>query len=214
MYKIDLHTHSIASPDGGITEEEYREIISKKILDFVAITDHNRIDFAQKLNKKFGVSIIIGEEIMTREGEVIGLFLKKKIQPFQNIEKTINEIYKQNGLVYIPHPFDKFRHGIGEKNLLKFKTKIDIIEGFNGRMIWKNWNKRAKDFVSLNNFCYGVGSDTHGINGLGLTYGKVKKVNKNNLKKLLENASFVENYQPFLGYLRPILNKIRIKIDE
>jgi predicted metal-dependent phosphoesterase TrpH len=74
MYKIDLHTHSSASSDGGITADQYSKIISQNILDYVAITDHNKVSFAMKLSEELGDKIIVGEEIMTSEGEIIGLF--------------------------------------------------------------------------------------------------------------------------------------------
>lgn len=80
MFKIDLHTHSTSSPDGGITAHQYEEALSTGVLDCVAITDHNRIDFAEKLERSFGDKIIVGEEIMTSGGEIIGLYLKRKYQ--------------------------------------------------------------------------------------------------------------------------------------
>src|SRR5258706_6823038 len=114
--KIDLHTHSIFSPDGGITEKEYEEIISKKILDVIAITDHNRIGFAQKMQKKLGKSIIVGEEIWTSDGELIGLFLTKEIKPHLSLRETLKAIHDQDAIAYVPHPLDIFRKGIGESN--------------------------------------------------------------------------------------------------
>lgn len=74
-YKIDLHTHSILSHDGGIKTQEYEKVISELKLDFVAITDHNKIAFAKEMQDRLGERIIIGEEIMTSEGEIIDLFL-------------------------------------------------------------------------------------------------------------------------------------------
>ena len=61
MIKIDLHTHSTASKDGGITKEQYHEALKHKLLDVVAITDHGRIDFALELQQDLGNKIIVGK---------------------------------------------------------------------------------------------------------------------------------------------------------
>ena len=126
-YKIDLHTHSILSYDGGISRQEYINALNNKILDCIAITDHNEIDFALNLYKDFPKNIIVGEEIMTNDGEIIGLFLKKLIPKHLSVIKTIELIKEQNGLVYIPHPFDLMRAGIGEDLLKKHIKDIDTL---------------------------------------------------------------------------------------
>ena len=88
MIKVDLHTHSSASPDGGIMAEQYMQIIKSAQLNCVAITDHNRVDLALELRKTLGERIIVGEEINTTEGELIGLFLTQNVEPGQSPEAT------------------------------------------------------------------------------------------------------------------------------
>lgn len=210
MIKLDLHTHSSASPDGGISEKEYKEIIAKSIVDVVAITDHNKIDVAQKLHEELGDSIIVGEEIMTKCGEIIGLFLTRHIQPGMSFPATTAAIHKQGGLVYIPHPFDKWRHGIGKKNLLKYKKEIDIIEGFNGRIVWREHNTKAREFGVLQKMPIGVGSDAHGKGGMGGCFIQIQEqVTAANLKKLLRQGTPVTKYQPIFEFLRPKWNRMR-----
>ncbi len=109
MFKVDLHTHSVASPDGGLTAQDYLQFLEKKDLQVIAITDHDTITFASDLQAQLGVRIIVGEEITTTEGEIIGLFLSKGIPPGLSPEETIHRIRRQNGLVYIPHPFETVR---------------------------------------------------------------------------------------------------------
>lgn len=209
LYKIDLHTHSVASPDGGITEKEYEDIITKKVLDYVAITDHNRIDFAQKMQAKLGDAIIVGEEIMTTGGEIIGLFLKEKIEPGLSLEATIEEVHKQNGLVYIPHPFDIFRKGIGKK-IGPVASGVDIIEAFNGRIIVKSHNTKAQAFAQKHTILIGIGSDAHTGSTIGKTYALVEgKVTKASIKKQLQNAQFITHYQSWYGYFSPKWNRIK-----
>jgi Predicted metal-dependent phosphoesterases (PHP family) len=74
MYKVDLHTHSIASPDGSLNEDNYRKMLETGRLDCIAVTDHNTIAFAKELHANLGDRIIVGEEITTLDGEIIGLF--------------------------------------------------------------------------------------------------------------------------------------------
>src|SRR6266576_5491693 len=104
-YKIDLHTHSIISQDGGITASQYEKILQAGVLDCIAITDHNETSFARIMHKKLGDRIIIGEEISTPEGEIIGLFLTETIPGGIRLDEAIASIKHQGGLVYLPHPF-------------------------------------------------------------------------------------------------------------
>lgn len=210
MYKLDLHTHSILSYDGGILLEEYAKAISEKRIDYVAITDHNEIDFALEAFAKLGDHIIVGEEIMTTQGEIIGLFLQKKIQPDLTISQTIEEIKKQDGLVYIPHPFDIRRHAIGESNLTPVVSQTDILEVFNGRNITPSNNKQALTFARTMNVPGAVGSDSHSRGELGRTYLLVNDIpTVHNIKKLAEQGRRVEKLVNPLLFLSPSINKLR-----
>ena len=104
-YKIDLHTHSIASPDGGLNLKQYKQMLKSGGLDYIAITDHNTTDFAIKARNLLGEQIIIGEEISTLQGDVIGLFLSSTVKPGQTLQKNIYDFTQQNGPVYISQPF-------------------------------------------------------------------------------------------------------------
>lgn len=174
MYKIDLHTHSIASPDGGITLQQYQAILRSRTLDAIAITDHNRIDFALDARAKLGDRIIVGEEIMTREGEIIGLFLSTVIPSGLPLSETIELIKQQGGIVYVPHPFETYRSGIHPQVLESVQDAIDLIEICNGRAITQQRNKQALVWAKLNNKPGCASSDAHGKGGLGTTYTAFK----------------------------------------
>src|SRR6266700_6012689 len=98
-YRVDLHTHSIISQDGGITAAAYEKILQSGMLDCVAITDHNETSFARIMRKKLGESSIVGEEIDTPEGEVIGLYLKETIPGGISLDEAVASIKHQGGLV-------------------------------------------------------------------------------------------------------------------
>lgn len=209
MIKIDLHTHSEASPDGGINFDQYQKALNKK-LDCIAITDHNRIDFAIYAQKKLGNKIIIGEEIMTRSGEVIGLFLSKKITPFQSIGNTIKQIKDQGGLVYIPHPFEKIRSGVSEINLNQHIDNIDIIETINGRALLGRKTKKAVHFARQNNIVGASSSDSHGHLGWGRTFTIIDRLpTSKNLVVQLSGGKHIYK-KPSLGaILYPKYNTIK-----
>lgn len=169
--KIDLHVHSNSSYDCLTTIEEFRAFLNSNKVDKIAITDHSRIDIAFKLKEEFGNRIIIGEEIMTTHGEIIGLFLKKEIPRNLSPENTIEEIRKQKGIVYIPHPFDRRRAGIGKyKKYVEILKSADIIETFNSRCFSNIPNLLASKFASQNSKIESVGSDAHNISEIGRSY--------------------------------------------
>jgi predicted metal-dependent phosphoesterase TrpH len=207
--KLDLHTHSVASHDGGITAIQYENAISRGMLDIVAITDHNRIDFAQQLNKQLGEKIIIGEEIMTSEGEIIGLFLKKLIKPGLDAQTTVAEIRKQNGLVYIPHPFETFRKGLSLTTLEKILKNIDMIEVFNGRALLQNKHKKTTKYAKLHDIPAVASSDAHGVSALGGTYTLIATQPKpSTLKTLVSTGITVSKKPSASALLYPKYNKI------
>lgn len=213
MIKLDLHTHSIASNDGGITASDYARAIETKLIDVIAITDHNRIDFAIDIQKKYPNNIIIGEEIMTLEGEIIGLFLTKKIEPHMNLEQTISEIKAQGGLSYIPHPIEKLRKGISWDDLNKIKDSVDILEIGNGRALNKTNYKKLVSWASLNNIRTASSSDAHGKRGLGKTHTKTSKMptNPKNLLEYLDSSVTIIKYPSLVEVLYPKYNRMKNK---
>jgi len=213
QFKIDLHTHSIISPDGGIREFEYKKLLEEKILDCIAITDHNKIDFAQKLQEKLGNSIIVGEEITTKDGELIGLFLKKVIQAGMSASETAKEIHEQGGLVYVPHPFETLRQGVQLEILENMTGEIDIIEVFNGRGKWRGKTNKALEFAEKYGIVGAASSDAHGFKGIGKTYSVIDELpTRESLKKLLREGELEKVYAPIFAFLYPSINRIKNKI--
>ncbi len=212
MIKLDLHTHSIISPDGAgsITASDFEKFLSQKVLDCIAITDHNEVNLALELHKKLGDKIIVGEEIMTNEGEMVGLFLKQKISPGLTAKETAEEIHAQGGLVYIPHPFETLRKGLQRETLEKIIEDIDIFEVFNGRGLLRGKAKEATEFAKAYNLTPAASSDAHGPGGVGNTFCLIKEIpSKSTLKDLLRQGRLNRRYAPIWSYLYPIFNIIR-----
>lgn len=210
MHKIDLHTHSTGSRDGGLREKHYRTMLEEGRLDFVAVTDHNTVDNALKLNKIFGHHVIVGEEIMTLQGEIIGLFLTKTIPAGLSVEQAIIAIREQDGLVYVPHPFEKIRKGLSMPVLDSIKADIDIIEVHNGRALSKKYGRLAGEWAYRNNKATAVSSDAHGKGGWGRTYSRIaSQPTKESLVELLLQAEHKTGFPGLRGILYPKVNRIR-----
>jgi len=108
-------------------------------LGAIAITDHNVVSGAleaRRVAERMGdIKVIVAEEVKTAEqGEVIGLFLEEKIPRGMTMAETIAEIRRQGGLVYVPHPFDRFHSVPDYEHLLDFVEEIDVLEVFNARV--------------------------------------------------------------------------------
>ncbi|KKQ34267.1 MAG: hypothetical protein US52_C0065G0002 [candidate division WS6 bacterium GW2011_GWA2_37_6] len=209
-YKIDLHTHSTLSKDGGVSAREYKRILESGKLHYVVVTDHNEIDFALELHKELGAHLIVGEEIKTKEGEIIGLFLTKKIEPFQSFEATLDQIHAQNGITYLPHPFDTRRSGVNEQVAAKFVDKIDIIERFNARIITPGVHTKIAEFNRNYKKPFAAGSDSHSVWEIGNTYTVIKSMpDKNNFVELLKSPELRTHRVGLRGFLAPTWNKFK-----
>lgn len=212
-YKVDLHTHSTLSKDGGIRPDEYMALLDEGVLDVVAITDHNLFAVAQVLAANRPQQIIPGEEIKTEEGEVIGLYLKEWIAPRQSLQVTLEAIREQGGLVYIPHPFDPMRHGLTRQRVLDILPYIDILEGFNARYITqanKTGNEFVRRFGEKHNMVMTASSDAHGRAAIGKTYAWVSTMpTRRSLVQLLREADFEKQYASIPDRLVPGWNRLK-----
>ncbi len=212
-FKVDLHTHSVASSDGGINAQQYHKALESDLIDCIAITDHNRIDFATSMQSELGDRIIIGEEIMTSAGEIIGLYLEQSIQPGLTPLETVKQIKDQNGIVCVPHPFETVRHGLHPYALEELVDYIDIIEVCNGRAFFQNRSAQSVVWARLNQKPGIASSDAHGPKGLGKTYTRLSEMpTRDNLLGLLTNAKPITDRPGVRALLYPKYHSLRKKI--
>ncbi|PTD93961.1 histidinol-phosphatase [archaeon SCG-AAA382B04] len=161
--KIDLHIHSKYSEDGAGDIEEILDRAIEKNLDAIAITDHDTLEGslkAQKIGKDKDIIVIPGQEVTTRDGHLLVLGINKLIEPHKEVEETLAEVKEFGGFSIAPHPFHRYRHGLGRK-LKKNYRDIDAVEVYNSRYITGIANKRAKWFASRNDVPVVAGSDAH-----------------------------------------------------
>src|SRR5919202_4170452 len=129
--RLDCHLHTVASGDARTTLDELAQRIEAVQLDVVCITDHHSIEAARAaLGRHLGARVIVGEEIRTPSGEVIGLFLSERIPYVLPVAEVVRRIRAQGGLVYAPHPFDPERAGLRRPVIeaLAAAGALDVIE--------------------------------------------------------------------------------------
>jgi predicted metal-dependent phosphoesterase TrpH len=172
LIEVDLHMHTDHSGDCATPVDVLINTARDRGLGAIAITDHNEVSGAieaRKLAEELGdIKVIVAEEVKTAEqGEVIGLFLEEKIPKGLTMAETIREIRAQGGLVYVPHPFDRFHSVPDYEHLLDMVEEIDLLEVFNPRVAVTAFNEEAVRFASKYRIVPAAGSDSHVAQGLG-----------------------------------------------
>lgn len=187
IVRIDLHVHSKYSGDSLLTPEKIIKTAIKKGLDGVAITDHNTIRgglAARKYNKD--LTIIVGAEIATDRGEIIGLFLNEEIKS-REFWSVVDEIKDQDGIIVVPHPFDTMRKKVIKMDKSMYKV-FDCVEVFNSRCIFSKFNKNALKFTKEYGKTMTAGSDAHFWFEIGHAYtifnGEIRKSLMNGKTKI------------------------------
>jgi predicted metal-dependent phosphoesterase TrpH len=169
--KVDLHVHTCYSPDTLTPLEEVIAACQQHGLGAVAITDHNAVDGALEMQRLAPFPVIVGEEVLTSEGEIIGLFLHELIPARLTPAETVARIHAQDGLVYVPHPFDRERKSsLRESALLEILDQVDALEVLNARVLQTARNERAWRLAEAHHLPAGAGSDAHTPFEVGQAY--------------------------------------------
>ena len=135
LVRVDCHLHTVASGDAVTTLDELAERAARDGLDVVCVTDHNEISAAVGSRRDLGVRVIVGEEIRTPDGDIIGLFLTERVPYVLPVAEVVARIRSQGGLVYAPHPFDEGRSSLGRVLPgLCAAGAVDIVEVFNAKI--------------------------------------------------------------------------------
>ncbi len=161
-WRVELHSHTLYSKDSLTRLETFLRTCEARKLDKVAVTDHNTASGALKLAQLAPERIIVGEEIMTTEGELLAFFVQETVPPFRSPEETIQRLRDQGAFISVSHPFDRLRKGAWqEQNLRRILPFVDAIEGFNARCLFPQDNAKALAFAKAHGKVYTVGSDAH-----------------------------------------------------
>lgn len=167
--RVDLHLHSRYSHDSRTTLDGLIERSRECGLERIALTDHNTVEGALELARIAPALAIVGEEAKTREGEVIGLFIKRRLPPYLRPEEVMDLVHEMGGLTYVPHPFDRNRSHFRAERIVDLADRIDIIEVYNP------WcepaaNAAAARIAADLDKVTATGSDAHSVHELGRTW--------------------------------------------
>jgi predicted metal-dependent phosphoesterase TrpH/glycosyltransferase involved in cell wall biosynthesis len=167
----DLHMHTSWSHDCSIEVDELLDHAVEEGLGAIAVTDHNVFGGAKEaVEKARGRDLIVipGEEVKTDDqGEVIGLFLQEEIPRGMSFAETVAAIREQEGIVYLPHPFDRMHAIPFPATLHRHLHEIDVLEVYNARLLFEGYNDEAVRFARKYGLPAGAGSDAHVLQGVG-----------------------------------------------
>ena len=169
---VDLHCHSRGSFDCLSAPKDIVKAASERGLTHLAITDHDRIDVALEARDlaPAGLTVIVGEEVKTRDGDLICLFLERPIPPGLSAAETIAAAREQGGLVGIPHPFDRMRGSIlRDAAMASLAPLVDWVETYNARIVGHG-NDDAAGFAAEHGLPGIAVSDAHSIMEIGVAY--------------------------------------------
>ena len=168
---VDLHMHTNRSHDCSIEPQALIDHAESEGLGAIAVTDHNVFAGALEtveLARGRELVVIPGEEVKTdNQGEVIGLFLHEEIPRGMTFTETIAAIRAQDGIVYVPHPFDRMHAIPSAATLLRHVAEIDVLEVYNARLLFDAYNDEALRFQRKYGLLAGAGSDAHVLQGVG-----------------------------------------------
>lgn len=169
IWNVDLHNHTLWSKDCVTSFDTILKLCDRRDIDRIAITDHNTAQGALALQKIAPERVIVGEEIMTTQGEILAYFVRETIPAGLTPEETISRLRDQGAVISVSHPFDRLRKGAWqEQDLRRIVGAVDAVEIFNARCIYREDNDRAMQFAQEYQVSGTVGSDAH----VGQEYGR------------------------------------------
>lgn len=171
LLRADLHVHTCYSPDSRLTPEEVVEACRRQGITCLAVTDHSQIEGAIRVASLAPFKVIVGEEVRTDAGEVIGYFLRERVPPHLSAFETVERIKAQGGLVCIPHPFDRLRGSRLRRDVLEaILPAVDVVEVLNARVHLSADRRRAERYAAEHGLPASAGSDAHTSGELGGAY--------------------------------------------
>ena len=185
-------------------------------INCVAIADHGTVEGALKMQKLAPFQVIVAEEILTTQGEIMGMFLKETVPSGLTPQETIKRIRAQGGLVNIPHPYDKGR-GSALKDWVidEIAGEIDLMEVLNARSTTAATIERTEAFAKRHKIVQGAGSDAHSVQEIGNAYVMIPEFSGKDefLKSLARGEIFGQRSSP-LVHLYSTLAKVKSKISK
>lgn len=172
----DIHIHTSVS-DGLATPRAVLQWVSENTdLKVIAITDHNAVEGAHEaasLADEFGIEVIVGQEVDTTSGHVIGLWAPERIEPGGSAQGTVDAIHAQGGIAVVAHPFAPrwwAKHGLCRGDASVYDcVDFDAFEISNSTplIFHANWLARRYMRNHTHRFAVTGGSDAHILSAIG-----------------------------------------------
>jgi predicted metal-dependent phosphoesterase TrpH len=169
--KADFHIHTHHSPDSGSSASSIVQAARKEGIDVIAVTDHNTTKGALEVKAiaKGNPLVLVGQEVKTLSGEIIVIGPEKDIPKKLSLAETCRLAKSMGGFIISPHPFDRYRNGIGRR-INVIIGDIDAIEALNSRCFRNKYNKKAATFAEVNEIPVVSGSDAHFPEEIGKSF--------------------------------------------
>jgi len=183
--RIDPHVHSEDSYDGHEPVELILEHAAEIGLDAVVITDHDVIGESKRaaeLAPEFGLVGVPGVEVSTAHGHLLALGVERMPPRGRPYAETVAWIHDHDGVAIVPHPFQRSRHGVRERNIpvaaagtggtsaVDPATEVDAIEVFNAWLFTGYRNRRARRFAATHGYPGVAASDAHDLAYVGRAF--------------------------------------------
>lgn len=212
MLRGDFHMHTYHSYDCMTPPAALIARCREVGLTCIAVTDHNRLGGALAVKAAAPFLVIPGEEVMTTEGEITGLFLHEEVPPGLTPVETCKRIKGQGALVSIPHPFDRVgRRPLAPAALMDVLAYVDIVEAFNARTMLTADNARGQRFAAEHGLACTAVSDAHTLGELGRTFTELPEFDgtPRGFLQALQEARFTRRRSSQLVRVYSTVNKLR-----
>jgi len=168
LIRAEFHCHTVYSHDSSNRISRLVNAAHERCISRLAVTDHNTIRGALIAKELDPQLVIVGEEILTEQGELLAYYIKEEIPKRLSAKETIARLKDQGAFITVPHVFDLRRHGWRMADLLEILPLVDALEVFNARCLAGSINRRAREFAEERGLPMIAGSDAHSLVELGL----------------------------------------------
>ena len=194
--RADLHIHTRAS-DGVSDVATILEHAVAAGLGIIAITDHDRIDAAvaaRSISEHAGLplEVVVGEEISTRGGHLVGLFLRERIRPWQSLRSSVAQVHDQGGIAIVAHPLVPYPLCASARSIRRLMDEPDAafhpdaLEAFNPTTARMPWSRRVPALAEELGLAAVAASDAHRADGVGHAYTTFAGSSSTDLRTAIE----------------------------
>jgi hypothetical protein len=208
--KTLIHVHTDYSYDSNISLADLAAVVESRRIGCIAVTDHDTLEGALRFRTMTNAKVIVGEEITTRQGHLIGLFLRERVRPGMSARDTALAIRAQGGLVFAPHPFvSAFGCGLQDA-VWEIADLIHAVEINNAQNLLRRPDRRAAHFAKERKLPMFVGADSHDKESIAPCYQVLREFDgPAEFLSALEEAELFRGRHPIRYFTATALRLVR-----